>query len=115
MRYDLEKRTIEFSKAVLIFLKSVRLTTLNKNIINQLLRSSTSVGANYMEANGANSKKDFRYKIHLCKKEIKETTYWIELLNELLEAEQQEKLQEIWKESKELTLIFNKIASSLNR
>jgi len=114
MKYDLENRTIEFSKAVLIILKSVRLTTLNKNIINQLLRSSTSVGANYMEANGANSKKDFRYKIHLCKKEIKETTYWIELLNELLEAEQQEKLQEIWKESKELTLIFNKIASSLN-
>jgi len=113
MKYDLEKRTIDFSKTVLIFLKSIQYTHLNKNIIQQLLRSSTSVGANYMEANGASSKKDFRNKIHICKKEIKETMYWIELLNELLEAKQKEKLKEIWQESKELTLIFNKIASSL--
>jgi len=115
MKYDLEKRTIEFSKTVLVFIKTVRLTYLNKNIIEQLLRSSTSVGANYMEANGASSKKDFRNKIHFCKKEIKETMYWIELLNELLEDKQQEKLKEIWNESKELTLIFNKIASSLKQ
>ena len=113
MKYDLEKRTTEFSKTVLVFLKSVQSTHLNKNIIEQLLRSSTSVGANYMEANGASSKKDFRYKIHICKKEIKETMYWIELLNELLEVKQKEKLKQIWQESKELTLIFNKIAFSL--
>ncbi len=52
---------------------------LNSNIISQLLRSATSVGANYHEANAASSKNDFRNKIYICRKEIQETEYWLDL------------------------------------
>ena len=114
MEYDLEERTKQFSKDVIFMLKHLKRTDLNKNIIGQLIRSATSVGANYCEANGASSKKDFRNKIHICKKEIKESMYWVELLAELITDRDKKNLRKVWKESKELTLIFNKISSSLN-
>lgn len=114
MNYDLEDRTLKFSKEVIKFLKTVKPTYLNKNIISQVIRSTTSVGANYREANGASSKKDFRNKIHICRKEIQETKYWIELLSELLDNDKQIKeLRKIYKEAHELILIFNKISGSL--
>src|SRR3989344_1087993 len=114
MEYDLEERTKKFSKDILNFLKEIKCTNLNKNIIDQLIRSSTSIGANYCEANGSSSKKDFRNKIYICNKEAKETMYWIELLSGLLLDTEKEGLKKMWKESKELTLIFNKISTSLN-
>ena len=80
MEYDLEGRTRDFSIRVLLLLKSLKENNINRSVIYQLSRSATSVGANYCEANGASSKKDFRNKIFICKKEIKETKYWIELL-----------------------------------
>ena len=113
IKYDLEERTLLFSKNIINFLKKQQFTTLNKNIISQLLRSATSVGANYREANGAISKKDFKNKIHFCRKEIQETKYWIELLNELIKEEEKEELKKLFQEAHELTLIFNKISSSL--
>ena len=114
MLYDLEERTTEFSKSVIVFTKSIKPTYLNKNIIHQLLKSSTSVGANYMEANGASSKKDFRNKIYICKKEIQETKYWIKLLSETLaDKKKVDELRRIYKEAHELTLIFSKISGSL--
>ncbi len=113
MQYDLENRTRDFSKNVLRFLKQVKKDKMNENIVGQLLRSSTSVGANYCEANGASSKKDFKNKIHICRKEIQETKYWIEILNEVVEEKEQDSLRKLWKEAHELTLIFNKISSSL--
>ncbi|PLX27378.1 four helix bundle protein [Candidatus Parcubacteria bacterium] len=112
MKYDLEERTIMFSKSVIRLLKNIRLNEYNRNIISQLIRSATSVGANYCEANGASSKKDFRNKIYICKKEIKETRYWIEILAEI-NCEEKKKLRIIWSEAHELTLIFNKISNSL--
>ncbi len=116
MNYDLEDRTLKFSKEVIKFLKTIKPTYLNKNIISQVSRSTTSVGANYREANGASSKKDFRNKIHICRKEIQETKYWIELLSELLEDDKQiQELRKIYKEAHELILIFNKISSSLKK
>ncbi len=111
MEYDLEGRTRNFSKNIIRLIKTVSINELNRNIINQLLRSATSVGANYAEANGASSKKDFINKIFICKKEIQETKYWIELLAEV-EEKTKPQLRIIWKEAHELTLIFNKIASS---
>jgi len=113
MNYDLEERTKRFSKSVIGLLKRIKRDELNKNIISQLIRSATSVGANYCEANGASSKKDFRNKIYICKKEIQETKYWIEMLA-TTNPERREEYIKIWKEAHELTLIFNKIASSLN-
>lgn len=111
MEYNLENRTKIFSKEVINCCKKIKITVLNSNIISQLLRSSTSVGANYHEANGASSKNDFRNKIHICRKEIQETGYWLELLTET-NSEHRQLLDNLHKESVELSRIFNKISSS---
>lgn len=109
MNYDLEERTTEFSVQLLLFLKKIKINNLNKNIVYQLARSATSIGANYREANGSSSKKDFRNKILICKKECKETEYWIEILAKV-DAGDLSKLRCFWRENRELTLIFSKIA-----
>ena len=71
--YDLEERTAKFGEDIIEFCKDIEHNVITKPIINQIIRSGTSIGANYMEANEASSKKDFRNKITICKKEIKET------------------------------------------
>lgn len=114
MEYNLEKRTKDFSKEIIKFSIKLIKIKINENIISQLLRSATSVGANYCEANGASSKKDFKNKIFICRKEIQETKYWLELLA-TANPEEKEKLRKFWKEAHELTLIFNKISGTLNR
>lgn len=114
MKYDLEDRTKKFSKEIIKFLMKIKKNKINENLISQLIRSATSVGANYCEANGASSKKDFNNKIYICRKEIQESKYWIELLAES-NPEEKEILKKLWKEAHELTLIFNKIASSLKK
>ncbi len=114
MNYDLEKRTVKFSKDLIDLLRKTKQDEINRNIISQLIRAATSVGANYYEANGASSKKDFKNKIFICRKEIQETKYWIELLAHS-NPETKEGLKKIWKEAHELTLIFNKISVSLNK
>ena len=111
MTYNLEKRTKVFAKEIINFCKKLKINLLNSNIISQLLRSSTSVGANYYEANAASSKSDFRNKIHICRKEIQETEYWLDLLLEI--NSDKKELLDIMREAHELTLIFNKISSSL--
>lgn len=73
--FDLEERTAKFGEAVIGFCKATEQNNITKPIVNQLIRSSTSIGANYMEANGASSKKDFRNKIFICKKEAQETKH----------------------------------------
>ncbi len=113
MKYDLEERTKKFSKEVIGLLVKIKRNRINENIISQLARSATSVGANYCEANGASSKKDFRNKIFICRKEIQETKYWLEILAES-NPEIKDKLRKLWKEAHELTLIFNKISTTLS-
>ena len=113
MKYDLENRTKEYSKKIVRFVKRIRITTVNENIIKQLLRSSTSIGANYYEANGAISKTDFRSKVFVCKKEAKETVYWLDLLDELLDSGEKKELEILRNETKEIMLIFSKICSTL--
>jgi len=78
--YDLEERTKEFSKNIIILCKKIPFNMINKRLIDQLLRSATSIGANYREANECDTKKDFKNKIRISKKEARETIYWIELL-----------------------------------
>ncbi|MDP3957167.1 MAG: four helix bundle protein [bacterium] len=85
---------------------------INESMISQLARSATSVGANYCEANGASSRKDFRNKIFICRKEIQESKYWLEMFVES-NPEEEESLKRLWQEAHELTLIFNKISTSL--
>ena len=111
--YDLEKRTLEFSGELIVFCKLCPKDIITIPLINQLIRSGTSVGANYREANGASSRKDFQNKIFICKKESKETIYWLELLGRIIEDKLlKEKCRKLWQESKELILIFGTIAHS---
>ena len=110
MKYDLEERTAVFSENIIELCKKVPKNTITIPIIDQLIRSGTSIGANYHEANGASSKKDFKNKIFICKKEAKETKYWLRLIAKAAD-ELKEEARIIWREAQELTLIFSKIAS----
>jgi len=112
--YDLEKRTIKFSKEIIVFLGGLKKDSMNLPLISQLVRSATSVGANYFEANGASSKKDFRNKIYICKKESKESAYWIQLIAKA-NPDKEDECRKLWKESHELTLIFSKIAATASK
>ncbi len=107
--FDLEERTAKFGEAIIIFCQKIRKDEITKILISQVVRSATSVGANYMEANGADSKKDFRNKISICKKEAKETMHWLRMLAGAI-PENKEKIRLLWKEAHELALIFGKIA-----
>ncbi len=110
--YDLENRLLVFSKRLLIYIRDTRVEYINRNIIDQVLRSGTSIGANYHEANWANGKKDFSNKIHICKKEAKETFYWLELLQSVVKIPSSE-LQELINEAREIMCIFNTIAQKV--
>jgi four helix bundle protein len=111
-KYNLEGRTVTFSGDVIGVLKNIKKDVINIPLISQLVRSATSIGANYCEANGASSKKDFKNKIYICKKECKETKYWLELMAKEND-EYKDKFRELWKEAQELTLIFSKIIITL--
>ena len=113
MKYDLENRTKDYSKKILKFVKDLNITIVNENLIKQLLRSATSIGANYHEANGAISKSDFKSKIFICKKEAKETLYWLDLLFEVVDNRKIREIEILNKEAKEIMLIFSKISSTL--
>lgn len=108
-KYDLEERTALFSERIIELCKKAPKNVITNPIIGQLIRSGTSIGANYCEANGASSKKDFKNKIFICKKEAKETKYWLRLLAKVEEMLKEE-CRECWQEAQEFTLIFSKIA-----
>jgi len=110
--FDLEDRTARFGENIIIFCKNLHETNINRSLISQLIRSATSIGANYCEANGASSRKDFKNKIHICKKETIETKHWLRMIS-TSNPEVKDNLRILWKEAQELTLIFSKIISSL--
>jgi len=111
-KYDLEDRTAKFSDEIIEFSRGIKKDIINTPLISQLVRSATSIGANYCEANGASSKNDFRNKVFICKKEAKETLYWLELLSNTLDDDKQkESCRKLWQEAKELSMIFATIAS----
>ncbi|MEW6407551.1 MAG: four helix bundle protein [Patescibacteria group bacterium] len=110
-KFDLEERMAKFGENIIELAKSLPKDSINNPLINQLVRSATSIGANYMEANGAESKKDFLHKVHICKKESKETMHWLRMLakaNKNIIAQ----CRDLWQEAKEFTLIFAKIFQS---
>ncbi|MBI2195991.1 four helix bundle protein [Candidatus Daviesbacteria bacterium] len=92
-KYDLEERTAEFGEKVIELCEKAPKNAVTIPIIDQLIRSGTSIGANYCEANGASSRKDFNNKIFICKKESKETKYWLRLLAKAVEELKDYKLQ----------------------
>lgn len=107
-KYDLEERTAVFGEEIIKFVKSLPDTPINRPLINQLIRSGTSIGANYMEANGAESKRDFQHKIGICKKEAKETMHWLRMVA-VGNTDKAERCRKLWKEVHELVLIFSSI------
>ncbi|HEX7042782.1 MAG TPA: four helix bundle protein [Patescibacteria group bacterium] len=112
--YDLEERTAKFGETIILFCKSLTQTPLSLPLITQLLRAATSIGANYMEANGASSKKDFANKTFICKKEAQESKHWLRMLAVMF-PDKKEMIRSLWKEAQELTLIFQKITSSVKK
>ena len=107
--YDLKERTLQFAKDVRLFVKTLPNTTANIEDSRQVVKASGSVGANYREANEALSKKDFKMRIKICRKESKESAYWLRLINEtnnLKNAEEEERLRQ---EANELKKIFSSI------
>ena len=110
--YDLEERTYLFAKDVILFVNTCPKTLANIEIIKQLIRSSGSVGANYIEAREALSKKDFSMRIKICRKETKESLYWLKLLD-AKDNEIDKRRQTLAKESTELLKIFASIVEKL--
>ena len=107
-KYDLEERTAKFGEKIIIFVRKIKKTTDNIPITSQLIRSGTSIGANYCEASEAESKKDFLHKIGISRKESKETKFWLRM-TATAEPQFQEEARELWKEAQEFNLIFGKI------
>lgn len=106
--YDLEERTARFAEMIIEFAKKIPKNVVTIPIIGQLVKSGTSIGANYCEADGAESKKDFIHKIGICKKESKETKYWLRIVAKTVPKLANE-ARELWREAQELTLIFSAI------
>ena|SRR3989338_8698363 len=111
-QYNLEERTAKLGESVIKLCKTLKQDTISKPIISQIIRSSTSIGANYCEANGASSRKDFKNKIFICKKEAQETKHWLRMLV-ACSLDNKEECRKLWQETQELTLIFGKIISTL--
>jgi four helix bundle protein len=111
--YDLEERTALFGEAVIRFCKSIPHSVVTEPLIRQIVRSSTSVGANYCEADDAVSGKEFRQKIGTCKKESGETKHWLRMIA-AAEPDHTEKARLLWREANELHLIFASIFRKLS-
>jgi len=112
-KYDLEERTAKYGEAIISFCRSMPQNAITKPLISQLIRSGTSIGANYMEANGASSRKDFKNKIFICKKEAQETKHWLRMLARAT-PEMKDSVLPLWQEAQELALIFQKITNTLS-
>ena len=112
--YDLEERTVKFSEKLIYFFKRNPKNTVTLPLIDQGIRSGTSIGANYREANGASSKKDFQNKIFICKKESKETMHWLRMLSRACETVKDE-CRELWGEVYGYAKMFSEITSSLKK
>ena len=107
--YDLKERTLQFAKDVRLFVKTLPNTTANIEDSRQVVKASGSVGANYREANEALSKKDFKMRIKICRKESKESAYWLRLINETNNLKNAEEAERLRQEANELKKIFSSI------
>lgn len=110
-QYDLEGRTFEFARHVRDFVKRLDRTPGNIEDCKQLIRSSGSVGANYIEANEALSKKDFLMRVKVCRKEAKESRYWLNLIDIDGKKELDGQRETLVNEARELTHIFGAIVT----
>jgi len=104
-RYDLEERTARFGEVIISFVKRIPVTPVTKSLVEQIVRAGPSIGANYCEADDAGSKKEFLYRISVCKRESRETKHWLRMVSAAV-PELTEEARIHWREAKELHLIF---------
>ena len=107
-KFDLEERTAKFGEDVIKFCQKMPRGPITDPLITQLVKCGTSVGANYSEADDAESKADFKHKIGICKKEAREAKHFIKMIAVAVPALKEE-AKPLWQEAKELNLIFNSI------
>lgn len=110
-KFDLENRTAKFGEDIIRFCQKIPRGPVTDPLITQLVKCGTSVGANYCEADDAESRMDFKHKIGICKKEARETKHWLRMIV-IATPELKENARILWQEAKELNLIFNAIARS---
>ncbi|MBN1788637.1 MAG: four helix bundle protein [Sedimentisphaerales bacterium] len=110
-QYDLEDRTLKFAKRTREFIRRIDRTLANIEDSKQLIRSSGSIGANYIEANEALSKKDFAMRVKICRKEAKESRYWLQLVNTDGKNDLEQEKHALQEEARELTHIFGSIVT----
>jgi four helix bundle protein len=111
-KYDLEERTATFGENIIKFAKTIPLSPVTQRVIPQLVSSGTSIGANYCEADDAESGKDFKHKIGIAKKEARETKHWLRMIATAT-PELKDDARNLWQEAKELHLIFNSISQKI--
>ena len=112
MKYDLEERTARFGEEIIKFAKKIPKNSVTLPLIPQLVKAGTSIGANYCEADDAESKPDFKHKIGICKKEARESKHFVRMIV-VASPELKDEARCLWQEAKELNLIFNKIYSKV--
>jgi four helix bundle protein len=106
--YDLEERTACFGEAIIDFAKTIPQSAVTSRITSQLVGAATSIGANYLEADDAVSKKEFLKNIGTCRKEARETKHFLRMIVRAV-PELRPEARKLWMEAKELNLIFSKI------
>lgn len=109
-QYDLEDRTLIYGKRIIHLAKNLSPNKINFTLVDQIVRSGTSVGANYREANETETKKDFVFRIRICRKEAKETIYWLRLIIDA-NPELEKRIQPLLEETQELVKIFAAICN----
>ena len=107
-KFDLEERTAKFGESIIEFCLKIPKNEITRPLITQLVKSSTSVGANYCEADDAESGKDFKHKIGICKKEARESKHFLRMFAKT-NPELSNEIRNLWQEARELHLIFNTI------
>ena len=113
-QFDLEERTARFGEVIIAFAKRIALSAITEPLIRQLVKSATSIGANYCEADDAGSKKEFRYRISVCKRESRESKHWLRMIV-AASPESKADARALWQEAKELHLIFAAIFRGKSR
>ena len=110
-RQNLVERTARFGTFAISLARAIREDAVTRPLISQLVRAATSVGANYSEANEAESRNDFSHKISICAKEARETGHWVRMIVSAV-PEHKTEARRLWLEARELTLVFGAIVRS---
>ena len=112
-KFDLTERTAVFGEELIAFLKQLPLNDITSPLVRQVVRSGTSIGANYSEADEAGTRKQFRNFISICKRESKETKYWLRMIAAAV-PDKKSDARTLWKEADELNRIFAAIHRNSN-